>query len=83
MMKCGNPKCDCHKDKNAKHGPYHLWDRKVGTKLTSKIVSDKFNKKIAKWIGERKKIEILLAEAIQLSQEIISVEIENERAGKM
>ena len=82
LMKCGNPKCSCHKDKNARHGPYHLWDRKVGNKLTSKMVSDKTHKKIINWIKERKKLENLIVEAIKISQEIIVEEIENERALK-
>jgi len=79
FMKCGNPKCACHQDKDARHGPYHLWDRKVGTKLTSKMVSDATNKKIINWIKERKKIENLLNEVISLSQEIIAEKIEKER----
>ena len=82
FMKCGNPKCACHKNKNARHGPYHLWDRKVGVKLTSKMVSEDAYKKIANWIKERKKLGTLMAEAIKLSQEIIAEEVEKERAEK-
>lgn len=82
LMKCGNQKCACQKDKNARHGPYHLWDRKVGTKLTSKMVSTILSKKIMLWIKERKKIEDLLGEAIVLSQEIIVEKIEKEREEK-
>lgn len=82
-MKCGNPNCACRRNKNARHGPYHLWDRKVGAKLTSKMVSDKAHKKIANWIKERKKLENLVAEIVRLSQDIIVEVIENERANKM
>lgn len=83
LMKCGNPKCACHKDKNARHGPYHLWDRKVGTKLTSKMVPEEVHKKIESWIKERKKIEILMAEAIKISQEIVVDYIEKARERKL
>jgi hypothetical protein len=82
FMKCGNPKCACHKDKKARHGPYHLWDRKVGTKLTSKMVPDNAHKKIESWIKERKRLEKLMAEAIKISQEIIADGIEKERERK-
>lgn len=82
-MKCGNPACACRKEKNARHGPYHLWDRKVGTKLTSKMVPEVGRKKIENWIKERKKIENLVAEAIEISQEIIADEIEMARAKKL
>lgn len=81
-MKCGNPACACRKDKNARHGPYHLWDRKVGAKLTSKMVSDDARKKIETWIKERKKIENLVAVAIQISQEIIADAVDKERERK-
>jgi len=81
-MKCGNPACACRKDKNARHGPYHLWDRKVGNKLTSKMVSDDAYKKIEIWIKERKKIESLITEAIKISQEIITENIDKKRGKK-
>jgi hypothetical protein len=81
-MKCGNPACACRKNKNARHGPYHLWDRKVGTKLTSKMVSDDARKKIENWIKERKKIENLVAKIIKISQEIITETLDKERGEK-
>ena len=81
-MKCGNPACSCRKDKNARHGPYHLWDRKVGKKLTSKMVSGDARKKIENWIKERKRIEDIVADAIRISQEIISEDIEKARGRK-
>jgi len=71
LMKCGNKSCACRKDKGTWHGPYHLWDRKVGNKLTSKMVSAQQAKKIKNWIKQRKDAEELLAEAVKLSQEII------------
>lgn len=82
FMKCGNPACACHKNVNARHGPYHLWDRKVGTKLTSKMVSDDVRRKIENWIKERKKVEGLIAEIIKLSQEVIAEDIDKSRARK-
>jgi len=82
FMKCGNPKCACHKDKSARHGPYHLWDRKVGTKLTSKMVPEDVHKKIESWIRERKRVENLLAEAVKISQEIVADTIEKARERK-
>lgn len=82
LMKCGNPKCACRRDKKARHGPYHLWDRKVGKKLTSKMVPDAVKKQIESWIKERKKIENLITEALTISQEIIAENIEKARERK-
>ena len=82
FMKCGNPACACHKNENARHGPYHLWDRKVGTKLTSKMVSGDVRKKVENWIKARKKVEGLVAEIIKISQEIIAEDIDKSREQK-
>lgn len=79
FMKCGNSGCACHKDETAKHGPYHLWDRKVGKKLTSKMVSNEDFKNIKKWIEERKKSEILFSKIVKLSQEIITEMVEKNK----
>lgn len=71
LMKCGNKSCPCHKNKNARHGPYHLWDRKVGKKLTSKMVSETQAKQIQSWINRRKSFEKLVVEIQIISQELI------------
>ncbi len=71
LMKCGNKTCACHKNKNARHGPYHLWDRKIGKKLTSKMVSDTQAKQIQAWIKQRKDFEKLIEKIQIISQEVI------------
>lgn len=71
LMKCGNKSCACHKNKNARHGPYHLWDRKVGQKLSSKMVSGLQAKQIQSWIKRRKEFEKLIDEILIISQEVI------------
>ena len=78
-MKCGKPGCACQKNKKDRHGPYHLWDRKVGKKLSSKMLSKSQLKKISKGIESRKKIEELLAEAIVISQLIAARNIDEEK----
>lgn len=82
FMKCGKLGCACQKDNKARHGPYHLWDRKVGAKLSSKMLSKSQLKKISSGIEARKKIETLLAEAIVLSQEIAARKIEEDKEGQ-
>lgn len=71
LMKCGNKTCACQKDPKDRHGPYHLWDRKVKNKLTSKMVTRQQAEEIAKWINQRKKVEKVLEEVIRLSQDLI------------
>ena len=82
FMKCGKTGCACQTDAKARHGPYHLWDRKVGRKLSSKMVSKNDLKKIQAGIEERKKLEAMIAEVINLSQEIATAKIDQRKGGK-
>lgn len=77
--KCGKEYCACQTDKNARHGPYILWDRKVNGKLSSKMVSKKMALQIKKWIENRNKLEKLVQEILVLSQSVASDLVEQER----
>lgn len=77
--KCGKNYCACQTDKNARHGPYILWDRKVDGKLSSKMVSKEMAAKLKKWIENRNKLEKQLQKILILSQEIASVLVEKNR----
>lgn len=79
-MKCGKSGCACQKDKKARHGPYHLWDRKVGAKLSSKMISKEMMTRIQEWIEQRRTVEDLLSEAIRLSQVLAVGYVEEEKA---
>ena len=48
---CGRKYCDCKKDPSKRHGPYHLWTRKIDGKTKSKYLSKEqvvFCKKLMK-----------------------------------
>lgn len=36
---CGKPNCRCATDANARHGPYHEWNRREEGRLRHRIVS--------------------------------------------
>jgi hypothetical protein len=36
---CGKPNCRCATDPNARHGPYHEWNRREGGRLRHRAVS--------------------------------------------
>ncbi len=38
-MKCGQPRCRCHEDPNARHGPYYTLTRVVDKKSHSRYLS--------------------------------------------
>lgn len=69
-MKCGKSGCACQTNAEAKHGPYFLWDRKVGKKLTSKMIPAKTVPFLKKGIENRKMLEKLVQEAVKISQEM-------------
>ena len=78
-MKCGKSGCVCQTDATARHGPYYLWDRKVGKKLTSKMIPTKVVPVLKKGIESRKLLEKLVHEAIKIGQEIAVELVEDER----
>ena len=78
-MKCGKSGCVCQTDMGAKHGPYYLWDRKVGKKLTSKMVPSNMIPILKNGIENRKALEKLVQEAIKIGQEMAVELIENEK----
>ena len=77
--KCGRDYCACRTDKKARHGPYILWDRKVGGKLSSKMVSKEIAVQIKKWIENRNKLEKQIQEILIISQAIVSNLVEENR----
>ena len=77
--KCGRDYCACRTDKKARHGPYILWDRKVGGKLSSKMVSKEIAVQIKKWIENRNKLEKQIQEILIISQTIVSNLVEENR----
>lgn len=77
--KCGKEYCACRTDKNARHGPYILWDRKVNGKLTSKMVSKKMANQIKKWIENRNNLEKMVQEILNLSQSLATDLIESDK----
>lgn len=78
-MKCGKSGCACQTDVGARHGPYYLWDRKVGKKLTSKMVPSNMIPVLKSGIENRKALENLVQETIKIDQEMAVELIENEK----
>ncbi len=78
-MKCGKSGCACQTNAGARHGPYFLWDRKVGKKLTSKMIPAKIVPLLKKGIQNRKELEKLVQEAVEISQEMAVNIVEDEK----
>lgn len=72
---CGKPNCACSKDPASRHGPYPYWTTKVDGKTVNKRLSHDEAVLIEQWIGNRKKIEELMAEMKIVSDRAFSIAV--------
>lgn len=57
---CGKPSCRCSVEVEARHGPYHEWNRREGGRLVHKTISPDQAKEAAKAIANYREIQRLL-----------------------
>ena len=67
---CGKPRCRCHADPPALHGPYHQWTRKIAGKTVTRILSDDQLADYQPWFDNQRRLRDLITELETLSQEI-------------
>jgi len=67
MLTCGKSNCSCHRDLEARHGPYWYWTSKRKGKTVSKKLTPEEAEIISEWIENRRRIERILKEMAQLS----------------
>jgi len=72
-QKCGNKSCSCATDKNALHGPYNRWTRKVNGKTISRTITDEQVKITREYIENYRKLNKLLAKMKDLTTKYIEV----------
>ena len=70
MTRCGYPRCRCHADPPALHGPYHQWTRKIGGKTVTRILSDDQLADYRPWFDNHRRLRELIAELEALSLDI-------------
>ena len=69
--KCGNPNCHCHRDKNALHGPYNIWTRKVRGKTVTRTLSDAQARFCRECIENMRTVEEILEKMKELSVQYV------------
>jgi len=58
--RCGHPRCACHADPPALHGPYWQWTRKVAAKTVGRWLSAEQHHDYQAWIdNDRRRRELL------------------------
>src|SRR5258706_11165451 len=61
-VRCGKPRCACHADPPALHGPYWQWTRKVAGKTITRLVPDEQVVDYRQWLGNHRRLRVLVAE---------------------
>ncbi len=72
-QRCGNKSCSCATDKNALHGPYNRWTRKIKGKTISRTITDEQAEITRKYIENYRNLEKLLEKMKDLTTQYIEV----------
>ncbi|MEK9144789.1 MAG: DUF6788 family protein [Elusimicrobiota bacterium] len=57
---CGSPGCRCHTDPAARHGPYHIWTRKVSGKTVTRMLSGEQATLLRPWTKNMRRLDRLV-----------------------
>ena len=60
MKRCGNPRCACAKDPDARHGPYYEWSYMKDGRLRHRTLSPEQAKLMRRAIANHRKVKRLL-----------------------
>jgi hypothetical protein len=63
---CGTPRCRCHADPAARHGPYHIWTRKLSGKTVTRMLSNDQARRLRPWIQNMRRLDRLLKQLQEL-----------------
>ena len=68
MMKCGQPRCACHRDPSQRHGPYFEWTYKVKGKTVNVKLSPQAAPLYQAATKQHRKLKATLARMERLSR---------------
>jgi hypothetical protein len=68
MMKCGQPRCVCHRDPAKRHGPYFEWTYKVNAKTVNVKLSPQAAPLYQAATKQHRKLKAVLARMERLSR---------------
>lgn len=72
-QKCGKKSCSCATDKNALHGPYNRWTRKLKGKTISRTITDEQAEITRKYIENYRNLEKLLEKMKDITTQYIEL----------
>jgi hypothetical protein len=65
-LRCGKKNCRCHQSDEFRHGPYHLWYRRIHGKMKTQSIAEEDVQSYRVWIGNREKLEMLVQKMIDV-----------------
>lgn len=68
MMKCGQPRCACHRDPAQRHGPYYEWTYKIKGKTVNVKLSPQSAPLYQTATKQNRKLKAILARMERLSR---------------
>ena len=81
-LTCGKPNCVCHKDPEAKHGPYAYWTSKETGKTVSRMLRPEEADLLEQWIVNRRELEAVIRQMKGLSKKVFSVALTIQKDAK-
>lgn len=73
MLTCGKPRCACHKDAEARHGPYYYWTSKKNGKTVSKKLTREEAEILESWINNRRTVDATLKRMMKVSEHALGL----------
>jgi len=81
-LTCGKPNCVCHKDPEAKHGPYAYWTSKETGKTVSRLLRPEEADLLEQWIMNRRELEAVIRQMKELSKKAVNVALKIQKEEK-
>jgi len=67
-LKCGNPRCACRSNPQARHGPYYYWSTKQAGKTVSRKLPAEEAQVLEEWIANRREVKSILDTMMAVSE---------------
>ena len=72
-LTCGQATCRCHRDPDARHGPYHYWTRKVRGRTVSLLLTEDELVLYREWLENNRKLERLVKDMRHVSSRVLAL----------
>jgi len=76
MLTCGKPHCACHKNPEARHGPYFYWTSKKQGKTVSRKLTLEEAEILEEWIHNRRSLTETVKRMMRLSEHALALTLQ-------